>query len=187
MNKLYILQERVSVSKLQAPAPSSDTLHEVFKAAVRAADHGMMQPRRFLVISGEGLGQLSRVFVEAASKTNAAISPTVLEKVRNMPNRAPMIIVAIAKCRKDTKVPREEQVIACGASIQNILNAVFALGYGAIWRTGEMARDPHVKHELGLVADEEIVGFVYLGTPIQEFASPPKVDVERSYKVWPEK
>ena len=186
MDKLYILQERVSVSKLRAPAPDPLILHEVFKAALRAADHGMLQPRRFLVISEGGLQQLSHIFVSAAMKANPAISPAVLEKCRNMPSRAPMIIVAIATCQPHPKIPRQEQVIACGAAVQNILNALFALGFGAIWRTGEMTQDAHVKNELGVTDSEEIIGFVYAGTPVQQFASPPVVDVNTFYKIWPD-
>lgn len=185
MDKLKILQERVSVSKLQAPAPDDAVLYEVFKAAVRAADHGMLQPRRFLLVSGEGLDQLSQVFVNAATRSNPDISPAVLEKCRNMPKRAPMIIVAIATCHLDSKVPRQEQVIACGAAVQNVLNALFALGFGAIWRTGEMAYDTYVKKELELLESEEIIGFIYVGTPVQQIPSPPEVNVSALYKTWP--
>lgn len=184
MDKLKSLQERVSVSKLQEPAPNDLVLHEVFKAAARAADHGMLQPRRFLLVSGDGLQQLSQVFVNAATKSNPDISPAVLEKCRNMPKRAPMIIVAIATYHSDSKVPRQEQIIACGAAVQNVLNALFALGYGAIWRTGEMAYDTYVNNQLGLVEDEEIIGFVYVGTPVQQFSNPPDIDISALYKSW---
>ena len=185
MNKLHILQERVSVSKLRLPAPDRSVLQQVFKAAVRAADHGMLRPWRFLTIEGDGLSALSQVFVAAATKTNPDISPSVVEKSRNMPNRAPMIIVAIAKCQPQSKVPVQEQVIACGAAVQNMLNAFFALGFGAIWRTGDMARNQHVNNELGLVEGEEIVGFVYVGTPVEPFAAPPEIDVDTFFKPWP--
>ncbi|MES2674057.1 MAG: nitroreductase [Pseudomonadota bacterium] len=184
MDKLDILQQRVSVSKLLEPAPDDLVLHEVFKAAARAADHGMLQPRRFLLISGAGLQQLSEIFVNAATKSDPEVSPAVLEKCRNMPKRAPLIIVAIAVCHLDSKVPRQEQIIACGASVQNILNALFALGFGAIWRTGEMAYDAYVKNELGLAEGEEIVGFVYVGTPAAQLPKPRDVDVSKLYKTW---
>lgn len=185
MNQLHILQQRVSVSKLQSPAPDKQVLHEVFKAAIRAADHGMLRPWRFLVIEGDGLHALSQVFVSAAIKGNPGISPSVVEKCKNMPSRAPMIIVAIAKCQSHPKIPREEQVIACGAAVQNMLNAFFALDFGAIWRTGEMARDLYVNQALGLIDGEEIIGFIYVGTPTQPFASPPAVDATTFFKAWP--
>ncbi|HWV15732.1 MAG TPA: nitroreductase [Cellvibrio sp.] len=187
MNPLSILQARVSVSKLQSPAPTFTVLQEVFKAASRAADHGLLRPWRFLVIEGEGLAALSQVFAAAAVKSNPEVSPSVVEKCRNMPNRAPMIIVAIASCQPHPKVPRQEQVIACGAAVQNMLNAFFAMGFGAIWRSGDMARDEYVNEALGLLADEEIIGFIYVGTPVQPFASPPDTDINGIFQAWPDK
>lgn len=180
-----LLQQRVSVSKLQLPAPSVDQLKEVFKAAVRAADHGKLQPWRFLVIQTQGLEALSEVFVTAALKVDANASPAFIDKCRNMPKRAPMIIVAIANCQDNVKVPRQEQIIACGAAVQNMLNAFFYLGYGAIWRTGDMARDPYVLQQLGLRHNEEIVGFVYVGTPANEFPKAPEVVIDDFFQEWP--
>ena len=185
VDSLKLLQQRVSVSKLQIPAPTRAELKEVFKAAVRAADHGKLQPWRFLVIEGQGLEALSEVFVNAALKGDPNASPGFIDKCRNMTKRAPMIIVGIAKCQDESKVPRQEQIISCGAAVQNMLNAFFALGYGAIWRTGDLARDAYVLQKLGLNANEEIVGFVYVGTPVNEFAKPPEVVIEDFFQVWP--
>lgn len=187
MDGLVLLQNRVSVTKLVAPPPSMADLEQAFKAAVRAADHGKLQPWRFLVISGDGLQQLSEIYVAAALRANVQVSASVLEKCKNMPMRAPMIIVAIAKCQQHVKVPRQEQIIACGAATQNLLNALFAMGYGAVWRTGDMAYDAYVMAQLGLIAGEEIIGFVYAGTPAQEIPEPPPVNLSEFFRVWPAK
>jgi len=53
----------------------------------------------------------------------------------------------------------------------NILLAAYGLGLGAIWRTGEWARDPRVKEFLGFAPDQHIVGFIYVGYP--EFKTEP--------------
>jgi nitroreductase len=184
---LSILQERVSITKLIEPTPNHTELLEVFKAAARAPDHGKLQPWRFLVIEAEGLQALSQIFLTALAKSNPDISPSVIEKTKNMPFRAPMIIVAIAKCQEQSKVPKIEQIIACGAATQNLLNALFALNYGAVWRTGELAYDKHVAQSLGLVESEEIIGFIYVGTPAVEIPEPPKVDVNSIFSAWPVK
>jgi nitroreductase len=42
--------------------------------------------------------------------------------------------------------------------------AATALGYGAVWKTGEAAYDPIVKTALGLAAEDDIIGFLYIGT-----------------------
>jgi len=187
MSSIQLLQNRVSVARLVAPAPGPGELLEVFKAAVRAPDHGKLQPWRFLVIEGEGLNALSKIFLDALATSSPEASPSIVEKTKNMPFRAPMIIVAIAKYQDHAKVPKQEQLLACGAATQNILNALFALNYGAVWRTGDFAYDAHVKAALSLASLEEIIGFIYVGTPAQEIPTPPIVDAAQFFRYWPEK
>lgn len=187
MDALALLQNRVSIPRLIAPAPSDAELLEVFKAANRAPDHGKLQPWRFLVIQGNGLNHLSQVFVDALMKSTPDVSPSIIEKTKNMPFRAPLMLVAIAKCQDHPKVPKQEQVLACGAATQNILNALFALNYGAVWRTGDLAYDSHVKQSLGLEGLEEIIGFIYVGTPAQDYPAVPQMDITQIFGAWPAK
>ena len=187
MDALEVLQKRVSITKLVEPTPDKSQLAEVFKAASRAADHGKLRPWRFLTIQGDGLNNLSDLLVAALIKSNPQVSPSVIEKTKNMPFRAPMIIVAIAKCQEHPSIPKLEQLLACGAATQNILNALFAVKFGAVWRTGDLAYNDHVKQALGLQALEEIVGFIYVGTPAQDIPAPPQVDVENIFSEWPAK
>lgn len=51
---------------------------------------------------------------------------------------------------------------ACAAHA--ILLAAQAKGYAGVWRTGDAAFDRSVMTELGLSENEEIAGFIYLGT-----------------------
>jgi nitroreductase len=162
-------------------------LEQAFAAAVRAADHGKLQPWRFLVIESEGLVRLSDVYVAAARLANPEVSPAVLEKVQKMTGRAPMIVVAIACCRENPGVPRQEQLIACGCATQNLINAFFIQGYGAIWRSGDMTVNPYVREQLEVAANEEIIGFIYVGTPMQEMPEPPAINVNQFFKSWPAK
>jgi nitroreductase len=187
MDALQVLQTRVSITKLVEPVPSSAQLLEVFKAAARAPDHGKLKPWRFLVVQGEGLRDLSDVLVAGLVKSNPEVSPAIIEKTKNMPFRAPMIVVAVAKCQDHPSVPQQEQIIACGAAVQNMLNALFALQYGAVWRTGDLAYNAHVEQALGLTALEKIIGFIYVGTPAQDIPSPPETDVASIFSAWPAK
>ena len=187
MDALAVLQARVSITKLIEPVPNAAQLFEVFKAAARAPDHGKLKPWRFLVIQGEGLSDLSNVLVAALLKANPDVSPAVIEKTKNMPFRAPMIVIAIAKCQEHSSIPLQEQVIACGAAVQNMLNALFALKYGAVWRTGDLAYNEDVEQALGLEGLEKIIGFIYVGTPAQDIPPPPVADVASIFSAWPAK
>ena len=52
MNTIELLINRNSHAKLTAPAPSEDELATLFAAAMRAPDHGLLRPWRFMVVNG---------------------------------------------------------------------------------------------------------------------------------------
>lgn len=186
MDAITALHQRVSTPRLTAPAPTPEQLNELFKAAIRAADHGNMRPWRFFIVEGEGLTRLGELFASAATAKNPEITPAELERCHAMPKRAPMIIIAIAKCQPNPKVPEIEQVIAAGAATQNLLNAAFATGVGAVWRTGDMAYDPLVKKGLGLGEGEDVIGFIYVGTPTVPPHAPREQNPADFFSAWPQ-
>jgi nitroreductase len=66
------------------------------------------------------------------------------------------------------------------------LLAAHALRLGAIWRTGEWARDEKVKEFLGFSADQHIAGFIYVGFPegASEPVPRPSVDDRTTWMGW---
>ena len=49
MQALELLTTRSSMPRLQAPAPNSEQLNVMFRAAARAPDHVQLMPYRFIV------------------------------------------------------------------------------------------------------------------------------------------
>ena len=185
MDAITALHQRVSSPRLTVPAPTDKQLDILFRAAGRAADHGNMRPWRFVVVEEEGLTRLGDLFVQAATTQNPEITAPEIERLMSMPKRAPMIILAIAKRQPNPKVPDVEQIIAAGAATQNLLNAAFALGIGAVWRTGDMAYHPLVKQALGVQKNEELIGFIYIGTPTTPPPQPREQNPEDFFSRWP--
>ncbi len=165
MDALTALQQRVSSARLVEPAPQGEILQGILQAGLRAADHACMRPWRFLLIEGEARQALGSLFVAATRAQDAAADAAKLQRIADKPLRAPLILVAIARCRDNPKVPELEQLLSAGAAVQNMITAAYAQGVGAYWRTGSMAYDPRVAAGLGLEQGEKIIGFVYLGTP----------------------
>jgi nitroreductase len=182
---IQTLIQRTSCAQLEEPAPSAENLALLFKAAGRAADHRNLKPWRFLVIQDDGLDALGHLFMSAWQKDTPDLTPEDKQRALALPRRAPMIVVAIANIQDDPKVPEIEQLLATGAAVQNMLNAAYALGLGAIWRTGAMASNIHVAEGLGLATNERLIGFLYLGTPKipLRIASEPEIDTFVSH--WP--
>ena len=168
MDALDALLNRVSAPRLIAPAPDAAQRELLFRAALRAPDHRMLRPWRYLVIQDEALARLGEVFAAAALADKPGMEPTEVERMRKMPLRAPLIVVAITRHHDDAKVPRDEEVLSTGAGVQNFLVALHAQGYSAMWRTGPMAAHPRVMAALGLTVGESIAGFIYAGTALAE-------------------
>jgi nitroreductase len=143
MDILTTLLTRTSQGALIEPAPSVDALNIAFQAALRAPDHRMLRPWRYLVVQGEARGRLAECFLQAGLQDNSALTEVEQQRLLKMPLRAPMIIVAITATKEDPKVPLVEQTLSTGAAIQNLLLALHAQGLGSMWRTGWV-----VEHEL---------------------------------------
>ena len=164
MQALEALHTRSSFPRLAEPAPNETQLDNICKDALRAADHGLLRPWRFLIIRGDALTRLGELFVQAARADADDFSDAQAERLMNKPHRAPMIIVTISSPSEHPKVPEFEQDLSAAAATQNMLVAAYAQGIGAMWRTGSMAFHPVVKKGLGLSSNEKIIGFLYLGT-----------------------
>jgi nitroreductase len=185
MDALHALLSRSSVGVLQAPAPAPEVLEKAFAAALRAPDHRMLRPWRFITIQGEGLQALGELFVSASRAIKPGLDAAETARLRQMPLRAPMIVVAVSHIIDDAKVPAWEQMLATGAAVQNFLIALHAQGFGTMWRTGQLTENALVKEALGLAAGDMIIGFVYVGTPGSEKKITP-LDTSTFVRSWPQ-
>lgn len=188
MEALDALLNRVSVPRLEAPAPSAEQREVLFQAALRAPDHGQLRPWRFLTVEGDRREQLGEVLAEAVALKGQAIGEPAqekaLDKARGMPLRAPLVVVVIARLQDHYKVPRHEQLQAAACAAHGILLAAYAQGIGAVWRTGELAYDAHVGQALGLEAGEEVIAFLYLGTPAKAPRVPEPLPTADFVQAW---
>ncbi|AJO77221.1 NAD(P)H nitroreductase [Pseudomonas sp. MRSN 12121] len=184
MEALDALLNRVSVPRLLDPAPTAEQREVLFAAALRAPDHGQLRPWRFLTVEGQTREQLGELLVEAVQLQGGEVTQAALDKARAMPLRAPLVVVVVARLQDHVKVPKSEQLLAAGCAAHSILLAAYAQGIGAVWRTGELSYSPHVAKGLGLGADEEIIAFLYLGTPQNEPRIAPKVDTAEFVSAW---
>ena len=160
MDSLKLLLTRQSNGSLVGPAPNKNDMDVILKAGMKVPDHAGLMPWQFLIVADNGLQQLSDIFASTVDNTDEV----KLAKTIKMPFRAPMIIVISTEYKDHEKVPKQEQLITAGCCAHAMQMAAFSLGYGAMWRTGTLAYHPDVKKALSIDANEDIVGFLYLGT-----------------------
>ena len=177
MDAIDNILNRVSARTLKEPFPSEDEMFKVYKGALRAPDHAWLRPSSFIQVTGDGINKLSKIFEEYA-KTIPEIKDEILTKYKNAPFRAPMIIILVNTIKNHPKVPNIEQKLSTAASAQNILLSLNALGYSGIWRTGKLAFNPFVASKLNLTENQEILGYLYVGTADGKNKKIPELDID---------
>lgn len=166
MDAITALHTRNSVNLLSDPAPTKQQLENIFKAGLRACDHGNLRPWKFLLIEGEARERFGELMLRVKTAMDGGeLEPAFAMKLKAKPLRAPIIIVVVAKVSKDHKIPDIEQILSAGASAQMMMVAAHAQGVGAIWRSGSLIFRPEMLAGLGLGEADKIVGLLYLGTP----------------------
>lgn len=169
-HSLQFLDARRSVpsKQLGEPGPDAATLQRMLASAVRVPDHGKLVPFRFIRIHGDARHALGE-FLAARSLHLDPDAPTAaIEKDRARFSYAPEIITVVARLTSGHKVPEQEQLLSAGSVCFALLQAAQASGFGAQWLTGWMAYDGEVARTLGLAANEKVVGFIHIGTPLLE-------------------
>ncbi|MFK0573901.1 nitroreductase, partial [Endozoicomonas sp.] len=181
---IELLLGRVSSPMLENPGPTDKQLDIMFQAALRAPDHARLRPWRFLTVSGEAREALGELLAKVTLEEQPDLSDDALTRLRGLPLRAPVLVLAICPVKEHPKVPEIEQKMSLAAAVQSLLLAAHAQGVGAIWRTGTLCYQPSLARGLGLADNEQLMGFVYLGKPAGVKKKVPAVDIEKFVSVW---
>ncbi len=172
-----LIRRRSVVAKhLAEPGPDDDAVREILQTGIRVPDHGKLGPWRLQVLRKTAQVMLGDVFAEAYAADHPDARDELIAFERARPARAPVLIVVSSRLHREHKIPEIEQLLSCGAVCQNLLNAAVLIGFGAQWLTEWPAYDDRIKTALGVPADEHIVGFIYIGTPVEPPNERPRPD-----------
>lgn len=181
---LAFIESRQSVGQLVEPAPTQTELEQALQAALSAPDHHRLRPWQFLQVRGEARQALGQVFA-ACVQESGITDPVQHERALAQPLRAPLVLLAVLNTQLNPKVPKVEQVLSMGAAIENLLLMLNAQGYAAIWRTGAMAESALFKQKMRLKPEDELAGFIYIGTAARQLAPRQRLPVNDFLADWP--
>ena len=176
MDALTNILNRVSARELTKPYPTKDEMKLIYQAALRAPDHAWLRPSSFIEVKDEGLDKLSKIFHEYALALDD-LSEEIINKYKNAPYRAPMIIVLVSTFKEHPKVPAIEQKLSTATAAQNISLALNALNYSCIWRTGKLAFNKTIQEKFNLSSNQEILGYLYVGTEVGKKKKIPTLEI----------
>ncbi len=178
MELFEAVRTRHSVGDVRSDAVPRSWIEKLLEAGVQAPNHHKVRPWRFVVLTGTARERLGEVMAASQRDRQPDLPPQAFDKTRSLPLRAPLLIAVGVDRPNGPKVLEIENVCAAAAACENILLVAHALGLGAKWRTGEWARDAHVKEFLGFESDQPLIAFLYIGYPQVQFEPLPRPSYE---------
>lgn len=151
-----------SAATLCPPGPDPAQLDALLRLATRVPDHGKLAPWRFILLEGGDKAAFgSRLLAIAHGREDPEKAIAALAKY----NPAPLAIAVVSHVTRGHKIPEWEQVLSAGSASFALLLAAQAMGFGANWITDWYSFDGQVAEMLGLSSNEQLAGFIYVGTP----------------------
>lgn len=146
--------------------PDDPTLACILEAATTVPDHGALRPWRFTVVRGEGKDRLADA-LEAGLRHQRGpdVPDAMVAKMRNKAYVAPCTVALIASPDPTSNVPVWEQVASASCTGYAIVLASCGLGFGAVWKSAGVLDTPPVRALFELTEDEQLLGWVNIGTP----------------------
>jgi nitroreductase len=174
---LEFLKARRSMGlKEMRPEPIDPSQIEMMlEAANWAPSHGLTEPWRFSVFTGDGRAQLAAAFGEAYRQLT---SPEKFDQrgqqaqIDRAWQAGAWISLGMVT---DGKMPEWEEMSAVAIAAHNMHLMANSLGLACKWTSGAVAIHSHVASVLGLEPPAKLLGFLYVGLP----AGPPPVGARR--------
>jgi len=171
MSNFSILQQIVINRRSTKPAAFNgksipDTeIRQLLELANWAPSHGLTEPWRFIVYTGESILRFCRQNAEQYRQTTDPdkFTPAKYEKQLHNGDSASHLILVYMERGSNPNITVQEELCATAAAVENILLGASALGIAVLWSTGGTVLHPSMKAWLGLRAEDIVLGLLYLG------------------------
>lgn len=156
---LLLKRRSLLAGSLVPPGPSKSELETILRCGTRVPDHKGLSPWHIHVADRTNQDKLHAKLPELHEGDPASLEKTIRKEAKT----APLLLIVSSKIESD-KAPRSEQILSGAAVCQNIIVASAALGYRSQWLTEWFAYNSKIKAYIGIPEQEEIIGFIYIGS-----------------------
>jgi nitroreductase len=142
-----------------------ELLLEILEDAHWAPSHGLNQPWRFTVFTGESRVPLAQALHSLYDQTTpeAEVRPEKRSKLQDGLLQAPVSIAVTAQTESGGRITRLDELCATACAVQNLLLSAHQRGIGSYWSSPPVACSPEFTAWLGFDSRFTSLGIVYLG------------------------
>jgi nitroreductase len=171
MDTFNTLQEIVANRRSKKPATLNgkkipdQQINQLLSLANWAPTHGLTEPWRFIVYSGDAVRQFCHQHAEMYKQNTPPekFNPAKYEKQQHNGDKASHVIAVYMQRGSSSNITALEEICATAAAVQNILLGAESLGLAVLWSTGGAVLQPVMKKYLGLAEEDIMIGLLYMG------------------------
>jgi nitroreductase len=171
MNNFNVLQGIITDRRSIKPASlngkkiADEQIKELLELANWAPTHGMTEPWRFVVYSGDAVREFCRQQADLYKNATPEdkFNATRYDKQLHNGDTTSHFIAVYMQKGANPNIPALEEICATAAAVQNILLGAQALGIAVLWSTGGNILQPVMKEYLGLREEDLMIGLLSLG------------------------
>lgn len=144
-----------------------DLLTELIENATWAPNHGMTEPWKFHVFSGDARQRLAEGLRSIYQQTTPAAEfrEDKLKKMGENPLLAPVIVACVMERKGGAKIPELEEIEAVSCALQNLMLSATAAGLGSFWSSPPLLGTAEFQKWLGIQGEDRCLGLMYVGWP----------------------
>ncbi|MFK8111088.1 MAG: nitroreductase [Rubripirellula sp.] len=173
MSSSQAVSENIRQRRTIKPKQFSDrpidkaVISELLENANWAPTHGMTEPWRFSIYTGDARRRLAE-FLAATYKELTPpenFKPNKYEGMSKNAMLAQAVLVIGMKRQEIEKISELDELMAVACAVQNIHLSATAHGLGAFWSTNVAAVSDKMRDFIGLGPKDRALGLFYLGYP----------------------
>jgi nitroreductase len=173
MDAITAITTRTSVRRFRPDPIPRETIQRLLDCAVRAPNHKLTEPWRFVVLTGRARDSFAdiraRHRLKRFSEPSSPEAQAAGDKVRRESGETPAFVVVLSAVNPDD-ITREEDYAATMMAIANLMIGAQSLGLGTYLRTGGVMHDPALLQLAGVPDGFRVVGILSVGYPAEEEA-----------------
>jgi len=146
---------------------SQELWKALFDAANWAPTHGLTEPWRFDVFTGEKRQLVADALQSSyqSETPEAEFRPEKFEKMGKNPFLANSVVIVSMHLDPKSKIPEVEEAEAVACAVQNLHLLASSVGLGVFWSSPAVSYSQAFEVALGLGENQKCLGMLYVGWP----------------------
>ncbi|WP_231745772.1 nitroreductase family protein [Rosistilla oblonga] len=171
IHQLIRQRRTIKPAQMDSRPIQRDVIQTLLEDANWAPTHGLTEPWRFTLFTGDSRQRLAKLLSETYREITppAEFKQNKFDKFAINPTLAPLVVAIGMKRQPSKKISEIDEIAAVACAVQNIHLSATAFGLGGFWSSNAAACSDALRDFVGLGDEDRMLGLFYLGYPAADW------------------